>query len=129
MGVALPGPAEQLCRRCGRALPAERRFCVCGADLVRRPVDETTRLGRTPSWWAEWAAHRRFRTTQRTAGGAPYDAPASARTRLVRLVTILLVLLALASQLGPWGTALRREVSVRVDRVVGAPPAAGPTEP
>ena len=55
-----------------------------------------------------------------------YDAPTAPRTRLVRLLLILLAVAVLASQIGPWGSALRHEVAARVDRVVGAPPAAGP---
>jgi hypothetical protein len=123
----LPGPGEQICRRCGRTLPAEHRFCACGADLVRRPVDDAPRPGPAPSWWSEWTSHRRFRRAQHTAGGGPvrYDAPVSSRTRLVRLLMILLVLAALASQLGPWGGTLRQEVAARVDRVVAAAPFPG----
>jgi hypothetical protein len=54
-----------------------------------------------------------------------YDAPTSARTRLVRLLLVLLALAVLASQLGPWGSALRHEVGARVDRVVASPAAPG----
>jgi hypothetical protein len=124
-----PGPAEQLCRLCGRSLPAGRRFCTCGADLVHRPGDEPARVPAAPSWLAEWSAHCRFRSAQRAAvGGAPvrYDAPLSPRTRLVRLLLVLLALAVLASQFGPWGNAVRHEVAARVDRVVAAPSAAGP---
>jgi hypothetical protein len=98
--TTLPGSNEQICRRCGRALPVERRFCACGAALARRPADEVSQPVRAASWWSEWSAHRRFRGAQRlAAGGAPvsYDAPVSARTRLVRLVVILIVVAALAA--------------------------------
>jgi hypothetical protein len=126
---AWSGPAEQFCPRCGRSLPAGRRFCTCGADLVRRPGEEPVRIPAAPSWFAERSAHRRFRSAQRAAAGGapvPYDAPAAPRTRLVRLLLILLAVAVLASQLGPWGSALRQEVAARVDRAVGAPPAADP---
>jgi hypothetical protein len=126
---AWSGPAEQFCPRCGRSLPAGRRFCTCGADLVHRPGEEAVRVPAAPSWFAEWSAHRRFRSAQRAAvGGAPvqYDAPTAPRTRLVRLLMILLAVAVLASQIGPWGNDLRHEVAARVDRVVGASPAPGP---
>jgi hypothetical protein len=55
-----------------------------------------------------------------------YDAPTAPRTRLVRLLLILVAVAVLASQLGPWGSALRHEVAARVDRAVGAPSTAGP---
>jgi hypothetical protein len=122
------GPAEQFCPHCGRSLPAGRRFCTCGADLAHRPADEPVRVPAAPSWLAEWSANRRFHSAQRAAvGGAPvrYDAPTSARTRLVRLLLVLLALAVLASQLGPWGSALRHEVGARVDRVVASPAAPG----
>ncbi|MDT7580526.1 MAG: hypothetical protein QOK35_1790, partial [Pseudonocardiales bacterium] len=83
------------------------------------------RVPAPPSWFAEWSGHRRFRSAQSAAvGGAPvrYDAPTSARTRLVRLLLILLAVAVVASQLGPWGSTLRQEVAARVDRVVAAPP-------
>lgn len=131
-GVTWPGPTEQLCPRCGRLLPAERRFCACGADLVRRPVDAAPGPEQAPSWWSEWTSYCRFRRAQRIAGGGPvhFDSPISLRTRLVRLLLILLVLAALASQLGPWGGALRQEVATRIDQVMaegplGVPPAGG----
>ena len=119
-GVTLPGPAEQLCRRCGRSLPGERRFCACGADLVRRHVDAVPGPQRAPSWWSEWTSHRGFRRAQRSTGGGParFDSAVSLRTTLVRLLMILLLLAALASQLGPWGGALRQEVAARIDRVM-----------
>jgi hypothetical protein len=43
----------------------------------------------------------------------------------VRLLLVLLALALLASQLGPWGSALRHEVGARVDRVVASPAAPG----
>ena len=54
-----------------------------------------------------------------------FDSPISLRTRLVRPLLILLVLAALASQLGPWGGALRQEVATRIDQVA----AEGPRRP
>jgi hypothetical protein len=122
---AWSGPAEQFCPRCGRSLPAGRRFCTCGADLAHRSADEPARVPAAPSWVAEWSAHRRFRSAQRAVvGGAPvrYDAPLSPRTRLVRLLLVLLALTVLVSQLGSWGSALRHEVAERVDRVVAGAP-------
>lgn len=126
--VSLPGPAEQVCPRCGRRLPAERRFCACGADLARRRLtDEPVRVTGAGPWWSEWVANRRFRRAQRAVGAGPvgYDARTSPRTWLVRFVLILLVLLALATQVGPWGGALRRDVAGRVERVVAEGAGAG----
>ena len=51
-----------------------------------------------------------------------YDAPLTPRTRLVRLLLVLLALAVLVSQLGSWGSTLRHEVAERVDRVVAGAP-------
>jgi hypothetical protein len=55
------------------------------------------------------------------AGGAPvgYDAPVSPRTRLARFLTVLVLVAAVGSQVGPWGPDLRRELGDRVEQVVG----------
>ena len=73
---------------------------------------------------AEWSGNRAFRRSMRVAAGgaAPtYDAPVSARVQLVRFLLLLLLVGALVSQIGPWGTQFRRVIA---EQFSGPPPAA-----
>jgi hypothetical protein len=108
------------CRECGRPVPASRRFCACGATVVRPDAGRSDLPPRAPSMIAEWAGHRSFRRSMRVASGgmAPaFDGPTAARVVVTRVVVVLLVLGAVGSQVGPWGTEFRRVVAERVDAV------------
>lgn len=109
-----PAAGQRLCPDCRRPVSGERRFCRCGGAVdTGEPDRAVTAPARSRSWWAEWDDHRRFRRELRAAGGAPpvsYDAPVSARTRVARWSGALLLAALVVSQLGPWGSDLRREI-------------------
>ena len=109
-----PAYGQVSCPDCGRAAPADRRFCACGALLAPVAATAAQPVPRAPGPWGEWSAHREFRRAMRAAGGGStpsYDAPVAASVRLVRVLLVLLVVGLAGSQVGPWGAEVRAAVA------------------
>jgi hypothetical protein len=112
----LPGPGSQLCPSCGSSVPANRRFCRCGARL---PMASKTRS--EPTIDAVAMRKSAFRRAQRLANGGRrphYSVPLSWRTRFARAFAALVVLGAVGSQVPPWGDDVRSWLDTRVHEVV-----------
>jgi hypothetical protein len=108
-------------------VPGDRRFCVCGAALARPGKATKDKPPEALSMLAEWSGNRAFRRSMRAAAGgaAPtYDVGVSARVQLVRLLLILLLVGAVVSQIGPWGTQFRRAIGEQFSGPAPAAPAA-----
>jgi hypothetical protein len=121
-----PATGATTCPVCAREVAADRRFCRCGATLVRpgATATESPSPQRLP-WYRRlgelFGGGRSFRKAMRAANGgmrASYDVAMSARARFARTVALLSVLGVGASQLGPWAPDLRTRATGFVDRVL-----------
>jgi hypothetical protein len=115
---------EIRCPVCGHALPEGRRFCRCGASLVKAkgPSSTAGTMARLP-WYRRLGdfigSGRDFRRSMRGANRglrATYNAGLSARTQLVRASLLLGTVGLGLSQFGPWGPDLRGELTGRLDK-------------
>jgi hypothetical protein len=116
----------QRCPQCGRAVPAGRRFCRCGATLIAPTVDEgwDEAPERLP-WWQRMQdavnGAAKFRRTMRMANGGlrvPFSAPRAVRQRVMQMAFALGLSAVVVSQLGSWGTDLRRQAWATVSAVL-----------
>ncbi|MGI9001529.1 MAG: hypothetical protein ACR2GH_07660 [Pseudonocardia sp.] len=122
----LPAAGEMFCRSCRRPVPGDRHFCRCGSSVRPPPAEPSLGSPQLAPWWSELAARRRFGQALRAANGgsaAGYDVALSVRTQLVRLILVVLLVAAVGSQLGPWGSGLRREISERIGQLLSVRPA------
>jgi hypothetical protein len=111
-------PGGQVCKVCRRSSPPERRFCACGATLMRRDV------AASPAQRAGAADRPRsvkgFRAGLRAAaGGRPrFDRPVAVRVRAMRFLLIAGLLVLAGSQLTPGGIDARHWTTDRAKSLV-----------
>jgi hypothetical protein len=112
------------CRVCGTVLPAERRFCRCGATLVEPPRQPLAASRPRLPWYRRLrgpGSAAEFRQAMKSANGGyrlVYNGALSVRALLFRTTMFLGAMGIGFSLVGPWSPDIRGQLHEWADQVI-----------